>query len=465
MNRVTAHNVQKSIVLLAGNTDKYLMPVNFALEKSGCCPVIVNDFNCIKQLITQAFPDLLIMDDDFSGLKEVVLLLQEHRSSELPIVLMGSTAVLQDQGLENMVDEILGKNASDVEIITRVRSLLETKEMQLKLQKYGDSEEEEHSFQKITSHSNDPPENLKPRILLVEDSKLQSMLMCKNLGTEKYRLFTAHDGSDALETARQTKPDLIILDVILPGMSGFQVCHMLKTYHDTANIPILIITSLESMSDKLKGLDCGADDYLVKPINTRELEVRVNSLLRKKVLHDRLVSNYNQALEKSIRDGLTRLYNHAYFRERLNEEIERARRYKREISVIMIDVDHFKNYNDTNGHPAGDEVLRQLARVLPLGLRKCDLVARYGGEEFVIMLPEAGIKGAQAVAAKINAAVAEYPFKHQEKQPGGNLTVSLGSATFAVDAASADALLENADKALYRAKQLGRNRYEPYSRV
>lgn len=451
--------MDNNLILLIGDKHAHLGAVHSTLAKAGYRTITTGEFKCIKQLLTPVVPDLIILDDDYGMLKPVMETLQKIKTPELPVILMGSTVKLPgEQVIKDVVDEVLNKPANTLEILTRVRSLLEIRRMQLKLLQYQAGQGVELKESPGTYGG----ETDKPKILVAEDSRLQSMIMCKNLGPEKFQILTAYDGHQAVEIAQETKPDLIILDIILPGMDGFGVCEKLKSSPKTVNIPVLMITSLESMSDKLKGLKCGADDYLVKPIDRRELQVRVNSLLRKKFLHDQLVANYNKVLERAIRDGLTGLYNYSYFWEQLNLEINRAQRYKRQVSLIMLDVDHFKIYNDNNGHPAGDDVLRELARILLSNTRKSDLVARYGGEEFVIMLPETGKEGARAVAAKINAAVAGHAFKYQETQPGSNLTVSLGVATFPGDASSPGELVDKADQALYRAKMSGRNRYVLY---
>lgn len=457
----TENQGDNNIILMAGVKNVHLESVYSTLKKAGYRRLItVDNVDCINQLITPTVPDLIILDDNFEGLRAVIEILQSKKPPELPVIFMGSAGNLPGgRKLNNIIDEVLSKPPNALEITARVHSLLETRNIQLQLQQCRSSEKCELKENHETYGSR---ENIKPKILIVEDSKLQSMIMCKNLGPEKFEILTARDGYHALETAHETKPDLIILDVVLPGMDGFSVCEKLKSSPATVNIPVLMITSLESMSNKLKGLECGADDYLIKPIDKRELQVRVNSLLKKKRLHDQLVANYNQLLERSIRDGLTGLYNYGYFQEQLNSEINRARRYKRQFSLLILDVDYFKVYNDTNGHPAGDNVLRELAGILLSNSRNTDLVARYGGEEFVIMLPETGKEGAAAVAEKIRRAVAEYPFKYQEKQPGGNLTVSIGVASFPEDASSAGELINKADQALYKAKKCGKNCYMLY---
>lgn len=204
-------------------------------------------------------------------------------------------------------------------------------------------------------------------------------------------------------------------------------------------------------------------NILVEEFNkmTQKLKESYDNLERK--IENR-TSALNELNEKykllSVTDGLTNIYNHRYFYEKLEEEIKRAVRYKKSLSLIMVDIDYFKHYNDTHGHQAGDNVLRDIALLLKKGVRELDIVARYGGEEFCIILPETGKQVAMNLAERIRVSVPAQPFPFKETQPDGNLTISLGVATFPDDAKSSDNLVTAADSALYKAKGNGRNRVE-----
>ncbi|MDZ7339686.1 MAG: diguanylate cyclase, partial [candidate division KSB1 bacterium] len=224
-------------------------------------------------------------------------------------------------------------------------------------------------------------------------------------------------------------------------------------------------TALDEVEYKVRGMEAGADDFVTKPFNKVELLVRVKSLLRIKQLHDQLEHKV-RALEEAeaklhelaITDGLTGLYNYRYFKEQLVHEVDRAARHKESFSLIMLDIDHFKHYNDTHGHLAGDKVLKDLARLLRENVRKIDVAARYGGEEFALILVQTPHQASGVVARKLQALVQEFPFEHREQQPGGRLTISMGVATYPEDGTTAEELIAAADRRLYRAKAEGRNR-------
>jgi diguanylate cyclase (GGDEF)-like protein len=308
-------------------------------------------------------------------------------------------------------------------------------------------------------------------ILVVDDVPLNIQLLTTYLASEGYVIISAKDGVDAVEQVKKHHPDLILLDVVMPKMNGFEVCQHVKSEKDTKYIPVIMVTALNELEDKVKGMNAGADDFITKPFNRVELMVRVRSLLRIKHLNDELKYLNQELSEKvielqkakeelrklAITDGLTGLYNYRYFKEQLQQELNRARRHKLNVSVVMIDLDHFKQYNDTNGHPAGDEVLQSIARLLKENIRNIDVASRYGGEEFALILTETHKAAAGIVAEKIRKLIEGHSFAYEESQPDGKITISTGVSTFPEDGQDLDELVNMADKRLYRAKQAGRN--------
>ncbi len=277
-------------------------------------------------------------------------------------------------------------------------------------------------------------------------------------------MISAKDGQEAIRSVEQQRPDLILLDVMMPKLDGFEVCKIIKSDPKNKFIPVIMVTALNELQDKIKGMDAGADDFLSKPFNKLELLARVRSMLRIKYLHDELcqkVIELQKAKEElrqlAITDGLTGLYNYRYFKEQLVQEINRAVRHKLNVSLVMIDIDHFKHYNDTNGHPAGDLVLKQIGELLRDNIRSIDVAARYGGEEFCLVLIETNKEQAKVVAEKIRTLVAHQEFEFENRQPTGKITISTGVATFPDDSEELDALIHLADERLYMAKQAGRN--------
>jgi len=306
--------------------------------------------------------------------------------------------------------------------------------------------------------------NSSGRILVVDDVPANVQLLTTYLKTVGYQVIPARDGEEALALVREAKPDLVLLDVMMPKLNGFEVCKRIKSDEATQYIPVIMVTALNDIEDKIKGQEAGADDFISKPFNKLELLTRVKSLLRIKSLHDQLaekIAELEIAKERlrqlAITDGLTGLYNHRYLKEFLKRELERARRHRLSVSIVMIDIDHFKHYNDTHGHQAGDELLKMIARLFKDNIRKIDLAARYGGEEFCLVLLETNRQSAAIVAEKIRNLIDAYPFPNEETQPKGKVTVSMGVASFPEDATDYENLVHIADQRLYLAKERGRN--------
>ena len=307
--------------------------------------------------------------------------------------------------------------------------------------------------------------NQKAKILVVDDIPVNIQLLKSYLNIAGYEIFDANNGHDAIKMVEKIEPDLVLLDVMMPKLNGFETCRLLKKSEKTRPIPIIIVTALNELEDKIKGIEAGADDFITKPFNKLELLARVKSLLRIKNLYDQLqdkVKQLEQAKERlrelAVTDGLTGLYNYRYFKEYFTQEIRRVLRHKKIVSLMMLDIDFFKQYNDTHGHLAGDQVLRTLAKLMIDNLRSIDVAARYGGEEFALVLPETDKKAARIVADKIKRLVQEYKFQNEETQPNGSITVSIGVASFPEDGEKMDNLINIADQRLYRAKADGRNR-------
>jgi len=297
------------------------------------------------------------------------------------------------------------------------------------------------------------------RILIVDDSRLIAHVAKTILTKQGHEVILAQDGLAGLQAAKSEHPDLILLDLIMPVMDGYQVCQGLKEEDSTKEIPIIMLTSKAEPADKVKGLELGALDYVVKPFDEGELIARVNIQLRLKQLYEALQEKNRQLRELANRDGLTGLYNHRYFHEQLSKDFLRAKRYHESLSCILLDIDYFKKFNDTYGHQTGDIVLSTLGQVIRDSIRDSDFAARYGGEEFALVLYHADRPTAVNVAERLRQMVEHCEVR--DKDHVLHVTISLGVATFPHEQISNPRqIVECADKALYKAKENGRNRVE-----
>lgn len=304
-------------------------------------------------------------------------------------------------------------------------------------------------------------------VLIVDDEPTNVQALA-GLLKDEFRIIVANNGEKALSLAGgEHQPDLILLDIQMPDLDGYEVCRRLKEDPRTSEIPIIFVTARDAASDEEKGFLLGAVDYISRPFYPAIVRARVRTHLNLKRKTDLLE-------EISMRDGLTGSPNRRYFDELFEKERLRAQREKQVLSVIMMDIDRFKDFNDNYGHGSGDDALRKVAKALSEGVeRPGDVVARYGGEEFVALLPRTDATGAAALAERFRASVEALAVPHEYSSAASVVTLSLGVATACGedresseaevesgdDGLSGDTLLKRADEALYAAKREGRNRY------
>jgi diguanylate cyclase (GGDEF)-like protein len=294
------------------------------------------------------------------------------------------------------------------------------------------------------------------KVLIADDDAVNRQVLADLLKPE-YTVLLAKNGEQALERTQRHAPDLLLLDVLMPDMDGYEVLRRLRADPQTAQVTVIFISGLNRPEDEANGLKMGAADYIAKPFNATVVMARV-------ALHLQLVRQRRMLERLANIDGLTELANRRRFDELYAVEWQRAQRSSRPLSLALLDIDAFKQYNDRYGHPAGDRALRAVARAASAGLRRpADLAARYGGEEVVLLLPDTDAIHARQVVAGILAAIAELQLEHAASGVAPWLTASVGGAT--LDAGSADRRLESAaelfeaaDVQLYRAKREGRNR-------
>ena len=327
----------------------------------------------------------------------------------------------------------------------------------------------------------------KDDILVIDDRPENLRLLSVMLNREGYKVRKAINGKLGLQAALTVPPDIILLDINMPEMDGYQVCQELKANEITCDIPVIFISALDEVLDKVKAFNVGCNDYITRPFQLEEVSVRIKNQLSIRRLQIKLEKQKQELEEKNIQlqrqihyrslaenemlminqklqilaniDSLTQIPNRYRFKEFFNREWRRMSREQSPLAVILCDIDYFKNYNDDLGHQAGDNCLRKVAQAISdVVQRAADLVARYGGEEFVVILPNTEESGALKVAETIRQNVEKLQLEHSQSSISNFVTLSLGVAcTIPNENNSQELLLATADKALYQAKQQGRN--------
>lgn len=292
----------------------------------------------------------------------------------------------------------------------------------------------------------------KQTVLAIDDVPANLKLLGEILAPE-YRFLVATSGAQGLDIASAKQPDLILLDVMMPEMDGYEVCARLKANPLTQSIPVIFITALKEETDEEKGLEIGAIDYVTKPFSPSIVRIRVRNHLELKKYHDLLES-------QAVTDGLTGIANRRQFDKWMDREWRLAIRRQSPISLILGDIDCFKLFNDYYGHPEGDECLKAVAKALSSGLRRpSELLARYGGEEFACILPETDLAGAVHFAGNLLDQVRSIGMRHEKSTVTDIVTMSLGAATMSPTLGEGpELLIQKADEQLYVAKKAGRNR-------
>ena len=413
--------------------------------------------------------DLVLLDVMMPGLNgfEVTRIIKNNLGTKhIPIILV--TAL---DGSENKLkaaevgaDEFLTKPVNKIEIIARIKSILQMKQYQEQLNARIKIGEKLALPQKIINFQDRLPQvdvknsNYQQTVMLVEDDAQYIKLYKSLVSSEPYKLIVATSGEEAIRIGKQSNIDLLLLDIMLPGISGYDVCEYFRNNLATNNLQIVAISSLSDLESRVKGMEKGVDDYLVKPFNSKEIKTRISALLRKKLYFDQLNAHHKEVLNLAIIDGLTGLYNQTYFKNYLQLEIERSIERGYLVALIMLDLDDFKKCNDILGHPAGDAVLRQFGEIIKSTVRDIDLPARYGGEEFAVVMPYASKSTALEIAEKIRVTLQNLPIVADEENRIGNITTSIGIALCPLQSSTLNGLIEKADYMLYHAKKAGKNR-------
>jgi two-component system, cell cycle response regulator len=298
------------------------------------------------------------------------------------------------------------------------------------------------------------------KILIADDSIVSRHLLEATLHKWGYDVMVACDGAQALELLeREDAPGLIILDWMMPGMTGVEVCKRIRGRDSEPYTYILLLTSKSQKEDLIEGMEAGADDYITKPFDQNELQVRLRAGIRLVDLQSQLLKAREDLRDQATRDSLTRLWNRSSILGELGRELSRLERDRRPLGVVIVDLDHFKNINDTYGHVAGDAVLREAARRMQNGIRQYDSIGRYGGEEFLILFPGCSEQDCFAQADRLRKQLAQAEMSVNDSSL--RVTASFGVTTaMPGQSCTQEGLIRSADEALYIAKKSGRNRVE-----
>jgi two-component system, cell cycle response regulator len=378
------------------------------------------------------------------------------RTAYLPVIMITALDEVSDRvaGLEAGADDFLTKPVSDIALVTRVKSLVRLKTLtdELMIRATTSSEIGLDDAMDTVGLGGEGG-----RILLVEDQPAAVHSIRKALGSANTIDHEA-DPQEALFRAADGDYDLAIVSLGLDQIDGLRLCSQIRSLDRTRSLPILVVVGPDDNQRLLRGLDLGVNDYLMRPIEPNELLARVRTQIRRKRFSDRLRDNMQMTMEWAITDGLTGLHNRRYLERHLASLVLQAMARSKPLSVLVLDIDHFKAINDTYGHAAGDDVLRELSRRLRKAVRGIDLACRMGGEEFVIAMPDTDAALALLVGERLRQKISGEPFQIADSGCALVVTVSIGVSSMLGPEDGPKALLKRADEALYRAKRGGRNR-------
>jgi two-component system cell cycle response regulator len=401
-------------------------------------------------------PDIILLDVMMPGMDGFAVcrhLKDAPETRHIPVVLVTALDGRSDRvaGLEAGADDFLTKPIDDVMLFARVRSLTRLKAVMDELR------EREASGRRmgVIAGAASRLDGSGGRILVVDDNERQAERLRAELAVE-HRPVVEADPEQALVAARGPV-DLMIVNAAATGFDGLRLAAQIRSDEATRHLPLLAVVNFDERPRLIKALEIGVNDLLARPVDPGELSARARTQIRRKRYTDYLRNNLDQSLELAVTDQLTGLYNRRFMSGRLKALVERAGKGGEPVSLLALDVDHFKKINDSFGHDVGDEVLREFAVRLASNVRAIDLAIRHGGEEFLVVMPDTTLEDAQRIAERIRLHVAGSPFRVPGAEPL-SVTISIGVAVSAAGELKPDSLLKRADAAMYEAKTSGRNR-------
>ncbi len=414
-------------------------------------------------LCERAECDLVLLDvmmPDMDGFEVCRRLKTNPVTHHIPVVMVTALDQPSDRvrGLEAGADDFLTKPIPDLVLIARVRSLtrlkMVTDELRMRALTSREIGIESPEREAVADTGRGG------RVLIVDDRPASYERVAAMLAEEQATEVEPNP-SEALFRAAEGNYDLIIISLELENFDALRLCSQIRSLDRTRNVPILAITEPDNSARMLRGLEIGVNDYLMRPIDKNELLARARTQVRKRRYTERLRDNVQMSIEMAITDALTSLFNRRYMESHLGTLVEQASARNKPLAVLVLDIDYFKSINDSHGHDAGDDVLREFALRIKRSIRGIDLACRYGGEEFVIVMPETDMAVAAMVAERLRRRIAAEPFAIQQGARSIPVTISIGLAALRGKNENAAAVLKRADQALYRAKRDGRNRVVP----
>jgi two-component system cell cycle response regulator len=404
--------------------------------------------------------DLVLLDvmmPEMDGFEVCRRLKANPKTHHIPVIIVTALDQPADRvrGLEAGADDFLTKPVSDVALIARVRSLVRLKMVADELRMRAVTSKDIGLNDLFSDIGAEAGRN--GRILIVDDRKSSYERIAAALAAE-HQIDIETNPNDALFHAAEGDYDLLIVSLGLEDYDALRLCSHVRSLERTRNLPILVVAEAEDNARLLRGLELGVNDYLVRPIDKNEMFARVRTQIRKRRYGERLRDNVQLSMEMAITDPLTGLQNRRYMETHLSTLVEQAAARGKPLSLLVLDIDYFKSINDSYGHDAGDDVLREFATRVRKSIRGIDLACRYGGEEFVVVMPETDVAVAAIVAERIRRRVAGEPFAVRHDATALDVTISIGIAALSDPNDNAASILKRADQALYRAKRDGRNR-------
>ena len=411
-------------------------------------------------LIEKQTPDIVLLDvmmPELDGFEVCKRIRANPRTRFLPVVMVTALSDQADRvrGLEAGADDFLTKPVNDLALFARVRSLVRLKMI---MDEWRMREQTSGAFDVLSTEAEPAEEDhTSAKVLLVEGFAPAAQRISTILAADNDTVEVATNSAEAMQKSAKGNYDLVITGLQIGQEDGLRLCSNLRSADETRQVPILLIVDEFEMPRLVKGLDIGVSDYLMKPIDANELLARVRIQVRRRRYQDRLRTNYERSLSMALTDVLTGVYNRRYALRHMEGLMKRVADTGKSLSVLVCDLDRFKSVNDTYGHAAGDEVLKQFAQRATQSMRNIDMVARFGGEEFVILLPDTDGDNALKAAERLCKKVGATPMDVAEA-PDGKLTVTVSIGVASTTAAMpGEELIKLADAALYRAKQGGRN--------